>query len=137
MSQSKKVPDAATDELGRDMAVAELLGRLSPEVGDPNYWMRFKTRVMLAASGELARRRVVADVTVADVLVSWARTVVPTAVLAAALAGLMLMHAHVAPAAAPARVEELLVAGMESETIPTTLSRNETGTQIAFAAARF
>lgn len=137
MSHERKVQDSATDELGRDMAVAELLGRLSPEVGDPSYWMRFKTRVMRGASGELARRRLMADVTVGDVLMSWARGVVPAAVLAAALAGLMLVHAHVTPAAAPARVEELLVAGMESETIPATLSRAETGTQIAFATERF
>ncbi|MCG6987257.1 MAG: hypothetical protein LJF06_03575 [Gemmatimonadetes bacterium] len=137
MSHGRKVQDSATDELGRDMAVAELLGPLSPEVDDPSYWMRFKTRVMRGASGELARRRLMADVTVGDVLVSWARAVVPTAVLAAALAGLMLMRAHVAPAATPARVEELLVAGMESETIPATLSRSETETQIAFASERF
>lgn len=137
MSHRRKVQDSATDELGRDMAVAELLGRLSPEVDDPSYWMRFKTRVMRGASGELARRRLMADVTVGDVLVSWARAVVPAAVLAAALAGVMLMHAHVTPVAPPARVEELLVAGMESETIPATLSRTEAETQIAFATERF
>jgi hypothetical protein len=137
MNQRRKVSDAAADELGRDMEVAELLGRLGPEVGDPNYWMRFKVRVMGAASGELARRRMAADVTIGDVLASWARALVPTAVLAAALAGLMLLHAHVTPAAASTRVEELLVAGMESETIPATLSRTDAETQVAFASERF
>ena len=78
-----------------------------------------------------------ADVTMGDVLTSWARMVVPTAVLAAALAGMVLMRTHTVSVAAPARVEELLVAGMEGETIPTTLSRTEAETQVAFAAERF
>ena len=138
MSQPEKGLNSVTDELGRDMEVAELLGHLSPAVEDPNYWMRFKMRVLRAASPELARRRLMGDVTMADVLTSWARAVVPTAVLAAMAAGLVLvMHTHAAPAAAPARVEELLVAGMESEAIPTTLSRTESATQVAFAAERF
>lgn len=137
MSHRRKDQDAATDELGRDMTVAELLGRLSPEADDPSYWVRFRARVMRAAAGELARRRLMAEMTVADVLVSWARAVVPTAVLAAALAGLVLLHAHMAPAPTPAPVEELLVAGIEGETIPTTLARNGSGTQIAFASERF
>jgi hypothetical protein len=34
-------------------------------------------------------------------------------------------------------VEELLVAGMESETIPATLSRTDAETQVAFASERF
>jgi len=137
MSQLEKGLEGATDELGRDIEVAELLGSLSPSVEDPTYWMRFKAQVLRAASTELARRRMMAEVTVADVLTSWARAIVPTAVLAAALAGMILLRAHTVPIAAPARVEELLVAGMEGETIPTTLSRTEAETQIAFAAERF
>jgi hypothetical protein len=139
MSQRQKISRDESDEFGRDMAVAEALGRLGPAAEDPNYWMRFKARVMRSAGSELARRRLMADVTVGDVLISWARAVVPTAMLAAALAGLVLVRAHDAQTTATARVEELLVAGMENDAIPTTLSRNEreNGTQVAFAAERF
>lgn len=137
MRQRAKGLNGATDELGRDMEVAGLLDRLSPAVEDPNYWMRFKAHVLRAASPELARRRMMADVTMADVLTSWARALVPTAMLAAAAAGFLMLRTHTAPASVPARVEELLVAGIEGEAIPTTLSRTEAETQVAFAAERF
>lgn len=81
-----------SDELGRDMVVAEALESLDPASLDPNYWFRFHGRVMAGAESELSRRRMLANLTVVDVLASWSRTVVPTAMLAAAVAALMLMQ---------------------------------------------
>ena len=84
--------DHRTDELGRDMELAGALESLDPASIDPNYWFRFHGRVMAGARTELARRRMTASLTVSDVLASWSRTVLPTAMLAAALAALMLVR---------------------------------------------
>ena len=73
--------------------VAEALETLDPANADANYWFRFHGRVMAGASAELARRRMMARLTVADVMASWSRTVVPTAMLAAAVAALILVRA--------------------------------------------
>ena len=81
-----------TDELGRDMELAERLGVLDPASGDPHYWLRFRASVMGDAARALAHRRLLAELTVSDVLTSWGRAVVPAA-LAAAVAGLMLLRA--------------------------------------------
>lgn len=75
---------------GRDSMVAEALETLDPAKADANYWFRFHGRVMAGASAELARRRMMARLTVVDVMASWSRTVVPTAMLAAAVAALIL-----------------------------------------------
>lgn len=80
------------DELGRDMALAERLEALDPAFDDPGYWVRFRASVMGDAARALAQRRLIADLTVADVLTSWGRAVVPAA-LAAAMAGIMLIRA--------------------------------------------
>ena len=67
-------PDS--DDLGRDMILAESLEALDPARRDPNYWMRFRGAVLSAAGRELARRRLIQELTVEDVLTSWARTIV-------------------------------------------------------------
>ena len=85
-----------TDELGRDMLLAEQLAALDPATEDPNYWFRFHAGVMSKAARSLAQRRVIAELTVADVVASWGRTIVPTAALAAALAGIILLRSGVA-----------------------------------------
>ena len=81
------------DELGRDMVLAERLAVLDPESEDPNYWLRFRGRVMTDAARALAQRRLMAEITVADVVASWGRAIIPTAALAAALAGILLVRA--------------------------------------------
>ena len=78
-----------TDELGRDMELAEALTVIDPASQDPNYWLRFRTWVMSNAARELARRRLIVQLTVGDVMEAWARALVPAAMLAAMLAGLL------------------------------------------------
>jgi hypothetical protein len=79
-------------ELAQDMVLAERLAALDPASEDPNYWLRFRGRVMTDAARALAQRRLIAEITVADVLASWGRAIIPTAALAAALAGVLLVR---------------------------------------------
>ncbi len=123
-----------TDELGRDIEIAQALSLMDPASWDPNYWMRFRTWVMSGAARELARRRRAARLTVGDVVQSWARALVPTALLAAALAGLLLWRGF---APIPMSVEELLVSEIEGETIPVMASRARTRDAVIFAAEAF
>jgi len=122
------------DELGRDVELAQALSRLDPASDDPNYWLRFRSWVMTGASRELARRRMVARVTVGDVVQSWARALVPTALLAAAAAG-FLMWRGLAPV--PLSLEEVLVSEVEGETIPVMASPARTREAVLFAVEAF
>ena len=126
-----------TDELGRDMEVASWLESVDPASADANYWLRFQSWVMKNSAPELARRRLMTELTLGDVMTSWARAVIPTAVLAAALAGLILFRGEPAPAPMSVGVEELLIAGVEGATIPATLAADEGGSPIVFAAEGF
>jgi hypothetical protein len=128
--------DIETDELGRDMELAEALAVLDPARGDPNYWLRFCSWVMGGAARELSRRRLMAQLTVGDVMQSWARTVVPTAVAAALLAGLLLIRSSALSAPLPIGVEELLVSEIQGETIPMMLEAEDAGA-VAFASEIF
>ena len=110
------------DGLGQDPEIAEWLRALDPATEDPSYWLRFRSWVVESAAPELARRRLLADVTVGDVLQSWSRTLVPTALLAAAVAGLALLRGPVAPEVNPLVVEELLVSELGDDPIPAALS---------------
>lgn len=133
-----KVDNQAGDELGRDMELVSALQFVDPATDDPNYWLRFRAWVMKNASAELARRRLMAELTMGDVVTSWARAVVPTALAAAAVAGLVLLRgAGVAAPPVPVGVEDLLVAGLEEETIPSALAADEATAFVAFAAERF
>lgn len=91
------------------------LRALDPERVDPGYWARLHRRIMEAAAPELARRRALRDVTLDEVMSSWARTVVPTALLAAAVAGLVLLQGSEGQTdvARSADVEEALLEGLE------------------------
>jgi len=133
-----KVHDGSdyVDGLSQDDELSQALGLLDPAQQDPNYWFRFRTWVLSNASAELARRRLMHELTVADVMSSWARAVVSTAALAAALAGLLLVRGADASAPQPVGVEELLVSEVEGETIPTLLAPATNGT-VAFAAEIF
>jgi hypothetical protein len=135
MSRMWRTPGGPDDEEARDLKIAPALESLDPASWDATFWMRFQSRVMQGAGPELARRRLMADLTVADVLTGWARALVPTAVLAAAVAALVLMRP--APAALPATVEDLLTAGIETQTIPEVLDEGEAAASVAFATERF
>jgi hypothetical protein len=137
MSQEWPGNGRETDELGRDMELAAILRAVDPASRDPNYWLRFRSWVMTAAGPELARRRLMRELTVGDMLVSWARGVVPAAMAAAVIAALVLTRPVVPPAPAAVGVEELLIAGMEDETIPTALSDGEGPAFVAYASETF
>lgn len=94
------------------------LRELDPAHRDPGYWHRLKRSILAAAAPELARRRAMEELTVSAVLLSWSRTVVPAALLAAALAGLLLLRQPVAPGPSPAAVDELLVGELPEEPFP-------------------
>lgn len=114
-----------TDLRGRDPLLARLLRSIDPGASDPTYWFRFRSRVMGSAAGELARRRMMADLTVSDLVVSWGRTLVPTALVAAALAAFMLVQDGSAPSLLPLGVEEQLAEGLEGMSIPMVLSSED------------
>jgi len=123
-----------TDELGRDRELAEALYHIDPASQDPNYWLRFQVWVVNGAARELARRRIVAQMTWGDVVQSWARALVPTALLAAALAGIVLWRVGSIP---PITVEELLVSEIEGETIPVLASPTRAFESVIFASESF
>jgi hypothetical protein len=81
--------------------------------------------VLGAAAKELSRRRFMAQLTVGDVVQSWARAVVPTALVAALLAGVLLLRESTLSSPLPISVEELLVSEIEGETIPMMLEAEE------------
>lgn len=123
--------DAPSDELGRDMVVANALQSLDPADHDPQYWLRFRSWVMTEAVDELARRRMMVELTVGDVLASWSRALVPTA-LAAAIAAVALTSGQ--PAQEAVGVEELLVEEVPAETQPVLLSPDAAAGIVAFAS---
>lgn len=108
--------DGAADE-GRDLELESALSALDPASRDPNYWYRFRWWVMSGAGMELARRRRDVRLTVGDVLESWARALVPTAALVAALASLLLMHEDAPSEWHPVAAEELLLSEVEGNTV--------------------
>ena len=134
---TKRNGQPLSDELGRDMEVASWLSGADPASVEANYWLRFQSRVLKAAAPELARRRLMAELTLGDVMTSWARAVVPTAVLAAALAGFLLLRSPAAPGPTPVGVEELLLAEVEGSTIPATLELSESASAVTFASEGF
>ena len=130
---------AATDELGQDMLLAEVLQTLDPGSDDPTYWLRFRSWVMTEAASELTRRRLVVKLTVEDVLVSWSRAVLPIAVAAAvaAIAFIRSSQVETTPVAAAVGVEELLVVEVAPETQPVFLSPGAAAGVVAFASDIF
>ena len=131
-----KRDDAATDELGRDMVLAEALQALDPASDDPNYWLRFRSWVMTEAASELARRRMVVELTVEDVLASWSRAVLPVAMAAAvaAIAFIRSPDVDAPPVVSAVGVEELLVVEVPEETQPVLLSPDAASGVVAFAS---
>jgi hypothetical protein len=124
----------ATDELGQDAELSQALSLLDPATSDPKYWLRFRTWVMSGAVRELARRRMLARLTVGDVVHSWARTLVPTALLAAVLAGIVLWRSG---APVVVSLEELLVSEVQGEFIPVLASPDRSREAVTFAVEAF
>ena len=123
-----------SDELGRDLSLAQALETLDPVSQDPNYWLWFHSWVMTDAARELSRRRLLAELTVGDVLTSWARTVVPTALLVAGLAAIILGRSDVVSEPYPISVEELLISDIAIETSLLLRSTNDADGVVAFAS---
>ena len=122
-------------DLGRDVELEEQLRVLDPSQDDPSYWFRFRGWVMKEAAGELARRRMSVDLTVEDLLESWARTVIPVA-MAAGIAAITLIRSS--PDDDPkvfmaVGVEELLVREIPAQTQPVLLSPDAAEGTVAFA----
>jgi len=87
---------------------------LDPARSDPGYWAHFQDRVMARALPELARRRRQAHLSVVDVVHSWSRLLVPAAVAAAAVAGMLLMS----DLPGDTEAQALTVAGIEDMVLP-------------------
>jgi len=94
---------------GHDLSV------LDPGLDDPGYWSRFVSVVMERTAGELSRRRLVAEEGVGDFLQSWSVTVIRAALIAAAIAGVLLLRDG---PAAMLGVEEALTMELEDRTLP-------------------
>ena len=103
---------------GNELAV------LDPGLDDPGYWSRFLSVVMARASGELSRRRLAAEVGVTDFLQSWSVTVIRAALIAAAIAGVLLLRDRPATVLG---VEEALTIGLEDRTLPDLMEQSEGG----------
>ena len=103
-----------------DDGVREVLTTLDPERMDPGYWHRFHRWVMNSAGAELVRRRRGADASVSGVMFSWWRTLVPTAVVAAILAGFFLLRDGTPPQQPVAymSVDELILDGIDVPVMP-------------------
>jgi hypothetical protein len=127
----------SNDDLGPDVELAEAFAHFNPEHQSPNYWIHFRRWILENAATELARRRLIHELTVGEVITSWARTVVPVALLAAVLAGLLLSRNQLAVPVRPIGIEELLVSGVEGQTIPAALAPSETSGAVAFASEVF
>lgn len=132
MSEMNDVPglDDRRGGEGVDPRLYEILTVLDPSVRDPGYWTRFQETVVRRASAELGRRRALVELSVSELVNSWARAVVPTALIAAAAAGILLAQPGAmtpGEAAAPLTIEEALAEGIEGESGPTLLSEELAG----------
>lgn len=119
----------------RDRELEELLSVFDPASTRAGYWQGFHRKVVEAGRFELARRRRLADQTVAETVTSWARTVVPSAFVAAAAAAVILFVVPTPPQnGAEVGIEELLSAGLEGEPVPAELDE-ESPSGLTFASA--
>lgn len=110
------------------------LEALDPGSRDPGFWLRFHNRVMDRARAELSRRRMAAELSVVDVVFAWRRALVPMALLAAAMAGILLMSHKPEEPVQLVALEDVLTEGLNL--LPTTavLSGETTVQQALFAA---
>ena len=95
---------------------------LDPGSDDPGFWVRFHTQVMRLAEGELARRRLTGELSVVEVMFAWRKALVPMTLMAAALAGLLLVQGDPEAPLSPVPVEEVLIGGLDGDPIPVVLA---------------
>lgn len=107
---------------------------LDPGLGDPGYWPRFLSTVMGRASDELSRRRLRAESGVTDLLQSWSVTVIRAALVAALIAGVLLVWDRPGTALG---VEEALTVGLEDRTLPDLMEQPEGGDPFLFVELTF
>lgn len=124
-----------SEEVALDPILSEAFAVLDPAADDPNYWFRFRGWVASGAAAELSRRRRMVEITVADVLTAWARPLLPTAALAAAVAGIVLLRSGEAPVERLVAVEELLVSEMSAERARILLSPEDAQGFVMFSSA--
>ncbi len=110
------------------------LSVLDPGLDDPGYWPRFLSIVMVRASDELSRRRLAAEVGVTDFLQSWSVTVIRAALVAAVIAGVLLLRDRPATALG---VEEALTVGLEDRTLPDLMEQPEGDDPFLFVELTF
>lgn len=101
------------------------LKSLDPGSGDPGFWLRFHRRVMASAQSELLRRRMAADLRFEDVVFAWRRALVPLALIAAALAGVLLVGSEPQAPVQLVALEEALTEGLNLLTGSGVLSSGE------------
>ena len=108
---------------------------LDPGSRDPGFWLRFHSRVMGEAKSELARRRMVGDLSVVDVLFAWRRALVPMALLAAAMAGILIIGHEPQPPVQLVALEEVLAEDLNLSPIHSVLSGEGGSPEALFAVA--
>jgi hypothetical protein len=108
---------------------------LDPGFRDPGFWVRFHARVMRLAEGELARRRVAGELNVVEVVFAWRKALVPLTLMAAALAGLLLVQQNPEASLSPLALEEVLIGGLESDPIPVVLAAGPADVETAILAS--
>lgn len=133
----EEMEDTTTDAHEIDMEFHAVLRVLDPGQVDPGYWSRFGARVASKAGVELRRRNAVATMTIGDVVVGWARTLVPTAMLTAALAGVILMRSEAVEPPVLMGIEEMLTSELTGLTIPQISSPDAPGNPILLVSELF
>ena len=108
---------------------------LDPGSRDPGFWLRFHRRVMREAEVELARRTMAGDPSVADVLFAWRRALVPLALLAAAMAGVLILGHEPQPPVQLVALEEVLAEDLNLLPIRSVLSGEGGSPEALFAVA--
>ena len=109
------------------------LESLDPGSRDPGFWVRFHSQVMDQARLELQRRRMAGELSVVDVVFAWRRALVPMALLAAALAGILLAGTPPEPPVEVVALEEALTEGLNLSPIATVVSGDGGAQQSLFA----
>lgn len=112
------------------------LDPLDPGSHDPGFWLRFHGRVMSRAQDELARRRMMGELSVVDILFQWRKPLVPMALLTAAMAGIFVLgNEEPVPAFSPVALEDVLIEDVSGDPIPSVLAREAELQELAFLSS--
>ncbi len=109
------------------------LDPIDPGTRIDGFWIRFHAGVMDRAAPELARRRREVELGFAEVVFAWRRALVPLSLLAAALAGVLLLSPKASTdPPLPMVLEEALMLDLGSDPIPAVLAREAQLDEVAF-----